>query len=99
MEVYEILSDGTKEEMLTLEGTNLLYDICRDFSSMDIILRDKDHFYHSHYDGYFGDAVCHERLHPLDEYTDEQLNTKFILLQPLGENDGLKPDRLYYIAG
>jgi len=53
-----ILAEGTKEEMLALEGTNLQYHIYPDMRGMDIIHGFKDHEIVTHCDGYFDNYTC-----------------------------------------
>ena len=69
----QILEEGTKDEMLALEGTNLWYCIYSDMSGMDIFFADEQSGYQTHSDGYFGDYACLKILgHYHDFRTDEQ---------------------------
>jgi len=59
--IYLLLAEGTKEDMLALEGTDLLYHIYSDMRGMDIIMGYKgykDFNARTHFDGHFEDMAC-----------------------------------------
>ena len=73
LKIHRVLTEGTKEEMLALEGTNLQYCICSDMRGMYITIGDEDYVEMAHFDGHFEDMECIKvfgRSH--DFRTDEQ---------------------------